>query len=349
MTLQGKNPGFKRNVYKLLDCERDCVLLHYIGDHNIGSQYPHGNSKSQNPRPFIRTCPSILQSISNIKDSPSNVYKQMVQTPTCLPSQQPVLMPRNPKQIKNIQAKQRQSVRLTHDTLYNLHEMAYDLDDFVYKIITFPDLIVICGLKAVIFEADRVISVNPPNPVLLSYDTTFKLGDFYVSPLLFKHVLFVESPVMPAAFLIHERKFQTVHEEFMNFVCVSMPSLSKVQEPVPIVTDEEAGICQAIDKCLSGVYRLQCWNHVINSIKTWLRNHGAKPVEIPIYVSHLRQLFHQETEDKYLQKLEEFCNDWSKAFLDYYMEKIHQNVSCYDIASYMSCSYIKFTTCNYDT
>ena len=63
MTLQGKNPGFKRNVYKLLDCERDCVLLHYIGDHNIGSQYPHGNSKSQNPRPFIRTCPSILQSI----------------------------------------------------------------------------------------------------------------------------------------------------------------------------------------------------------------------------------------------------------------------------------------------
>ena len=48
MTLQGKNPGFKRNVYKLLDCERDCVLLHYIGDHNIGSQYPHGNSKSQN-------------------------------------------------------------------------------------------------------------------------------------------------------------------------------------------------------------------------------------------------------------------------------------------------------------
>jgi len=45
MTPQGKNLGFKCNAYRLLDCEKGCVLLYYIGDHNIGSQYPHGNSK----------------------------------------------------------------------------------------------------------------------------------------------------------------------------------------------------------------------------------------------------------------------------------------------------------------
>ena len=48
MTPQGKNLGFKRHMYRLLDCEEDLVLLHYIGDHNIGSQHPHGNSKSNN-------------------------------------------------------------------------------------------------------------------------------------------------------------------------------------------------------------------------------------------------------------------------------------------------------------
>ena len=79
-----------------------------------------------------------------------------------------------------------------------------------------------------------------------------------------------------------------------------IPSLSKLKEPVPIVTDNEVGICQAIDKCLPGVYRLQCWNHLINSVKMWLHSHGAKPVEIPIYISHLRQLFHQETEEPLL-------------------------------------------------
>jgi len=42
---------------------------------------------------------------------------------------------------------------------------------------------------------------------LLSYDTTFQLGDFYVSVLCFRHTLFKEAPVIPAAFLVHERKF----------------------------------------------------------------------------------------------------------------------------------------------
>jgi len=114
MTPEGKNSGFKRNVYKLLGCDDGKVLLNYIGDHTIGSQYPHGNSKGKNPKPYTRTCPSILHSISTIKDSPSNVYKCMVQDPKCLPSHQPVLMPRNPKQIKNVQASQRQSTRLAN-------------------------------------------------------------------------------------------------------------------------------------------------------------------------------------------------------------------------------------------
>ena len=54
-------------------------------------------------------------------------------------------MPLNPKQIKNVQASQRQSLRLTHVALYNLHELANDLDGFFHKITTFPDLVIICG------------------------------------------------------------------------------------------------------------------------------------------------------------------------------------------------------------
>lgn len=89
----------------------------------------------------------------------------------------------------------------------------------------------------------------------------------------------------------------------MKFISASIPSLAKLKEPVPFVTDDEAGICNAIDQCLPGVYRFQCWNHLISSVKAWLRIHGATSIEIPVYVSHLHQLFHQETEDMYLQKL----------------------------------------------
>ena len=47
------------------------------------------------------------------------------------------------KQSYYLQAKDRQSVHLTHDVLYTVHELAYDLEDFVHKIITFSDLIIV--------------------------------------------------------------------------------------------------------------------------------------------------------------------------------------------------------------
>ena len=175
----------------------------------------------------------------------------MIQAPQCLPGEQPVLLPRNLKQIKNLQAKDRQSIRLSHDALYNTHELAHGLEDFVYKIITFSDLIIICGLKAVLQELDRIISAVTKRPILLSYDTTFRLGDFYVSSLLFRHVLFNQSPVIPAAFMLHERKFQSTHEEFMKIINLKLPLLSKLKKPVLIVTDDETGICTAIDRYLA--------------------------------------------------------------------------------------------------
>ena len=51
----------------------------------------------------------------------------------------------------------------------------------------------------------------------LSNDRTFQLGDFYVSALIFRHIIFRENPCMPALFLIHERKFQQHHEIFFYF------------------------------------------------------------------------------------------------------------------------------------
>ena len=75
---------------------------------------------------------------------------------------------------------------------------------FIHKIVTHPDLFVICGLHPMLKDIDRLLSIVDGQ--LLSYDTTFQLGDFYVSPLLFRNILFSKSPVIPVAFLLHERK-----------------------------------------------------------------------------------------------------------------------------------------------
>ena len=117
-------------------------------------------------------------------------------------------------------------------------------------------------------------------------------GLYNVHELSYDHGGFL----VPSFFLIHERKLQSSHEELMKIVADDVPALVKGKTKVPLVTDEELGICNSIDLHLLSVQRLQCWNHTISAAKVWLRNHNAASSEIPVYVSHLRDLFHQPSE-----------------------------------------------------
>ena len=58
----------------------------------------------------------------------------------------------------------------------------------------------LCGLQDILDTLGRIILVDSPSAQLISYDTTFQLGDFYVSPLLFRHTLFKEKNSCASAF-----------------------------------------------------------------------------------------------------------------------------------------------------
>ena len=153
--------------------------------------------------------------------------------------------------MSNCQHLRRQAFRLSHDALYNLHELSYDIPDFVHKIVTFPDLIVVCGIKRFLMECNRLLALHStlPSSQLLSYDTTFQLGDFYLSPLLFRNTLFQKSPVMPVMFAIHERKLKSTHTEMMKIVAQELPFLASnsTKKLVPLVTDDKKGFFEAIE------------------------------------------------------------------------------------------------------
>lgn len=100
-------------------------------------------------KPHIRTCPSVLRDLEFSIKSPSNVYKDKISKCDSSIEHHMVLLPRNKKQVANMQAQQCQKLRLSHDALYNMHELAFDLDGFIHKIVTFPDLIVVCGLRVI--------------------------------------------------------------------------------------------------------------------------------------------------------------------------------------------------------
>lgn len=103
----GKSSKFVRHSYTPLSEKENYVLIHYIGDHTTAVRFPHGNCKNKQQKPFVRTCPSILSTAKNTVDSPANVYKQLISKPCQSADLQPVLVPRNVKQVRNAQASQR--------------------------------------------------------------------------------------------------------------------------------------------------------------------------------------------------------------------------------------------------
>ena len=108
---------------------------------------------------------------------------------------------------------------------------------------------------------------------LLSYDTTFQLGDFYVSAILFRNVLCKKSTVMPAMFLVHERKLHSTHVQMMEVIASQLLSLVRRSSRIPMVTDDEKEFLQAVDKLLHNVEILlleSCYQcHKTMAKKTW--------------------------------------------------------------------------------
>ena len=61
--------------------------------------------------------------------------------------------------------------------------------------------------------------------IVLAYDTTFQLGDFYVSPTLFHHPYFDGSPIVSLAHIIHDRRFQISHTKVFRKLAEKVPNL----------------------------------------------------------------------------------------------------------------------------
>ena len=164
------------------------------------------------------------------------------------------------KQVKNVRSN---ILEKTHG-IYNLHELVMDMSDFIDVICMYPDVIYVYGHRSILDVLDRLLLMNSTSPQPLSYDTTFQLGDFYVSMLSFRHILFKEAePVLLACFLIHERMFQACHDQCFETCCKLIPSLHKCKKPT--VIDEEHAFVNTVKSYLPPL-QLRCWNHIMRDI-----------------------------------------------------------------------------------
>jgi len=66
-------------------------------------------------------------------------------------------------------------------------------------------------------EVNNILDVYDKK-TLFSYDTTFNIGDFYMTPLVCRHPLLKNDPPFPCAFLFHDTKTAETHECFFKYI-----------------------------------------------------------------------------------------------------------------------------------
>ena len=129
---------------------------------------------------------------------------------------------------------------------------------------------------------------------MVSYDTTFQLGNFYLSFAIYRLTIFKGEPCIPALFLLHERKFVRTHRTFFKHLKEVIPGNCRVS----IVTDRERAITTAITAEVPSLPQVFCWNHIFRDVRNWLVKCGATHREIPIITSQLQTPFCQPSQQE---------------------------------------------------
>ena len=138
-----------------------------MGDNSIAVDFAHRNVVHSNAS-YTRTCPSVMEKLKSLckSDYANIVYKNRVASLYSDPVKMQSQIIRNMKQLRNLRYQQLQQSRISKDDLFNLHEIAYDVTGYVWKIFTFPDLVCIFGLKEILDEFDKVLQLEHSSQLL---------------------------------------------------------------------------------------------------------------------------------------------------------------------------------------
>ena len=132
--------------------------------------------------------------------------------------------------------------------------------DYIHVLeLTWDNMWVVAGIPEMVADFKEVSRCSTP---VLYYDTTFCLGNFYVSALLYRNDAFDGAPVMPLLLLVHERRMTESHELLLKWL-LKLTGLSTAV----FVVDREAAITRAIGTVVPHSKVVYCWNHILGDVR----------------------------------------------------------------------------------
>jgi len=260
------------------------------------------------------TCPTSLKEdlLCNVGSFNDLVFEKMKE-----PLQ---YQPRNKGQLTYFKGLEPNAKNIGWDPLAAIHELAYQLEGYVWSITTFPNLLISFGCPRFSEEIARSCE-----DILISYDTTINLGDLYMSFVVIKADYLVEEPSIPLGFIIHDRKCETVHEEFLHQFSQRFKPRARCK--VVIVTDGDDALSNAVEKvCPASWTHVTCWIHILTDVEVWLKRVHASDAEIQRYKRNVQEVLQCYTLAELTIKEDTFRSKWSTAFVTYYDVHISKRI-----------------------
>ena len=264
---------FKRRSYELWSSQgkrgRYVMVQYEFQDkqHPICSK-PHGNAKSS--KPFARSKASVLQTIKEktVTKGPSQVYDEVFEEAGGMIHFESLGdIPKGRKQVENVKYSSRPAK--SKDQLYDLVEKSkMESTPYIRRLQMAPEPACILATEQQIKDVKRFCTSNTQTPTVFCVDTTFNIGNFYVTATTYKNLLLIDDkygghPTMLGPCMLHMQRKQ----ESFNFLASSLVSIDEeFSNVLAIGSDRDAAMKKGMKAFFPLATWLSCKKHVEDDV-----------------------------------------------------------------------------------
>ena len=268
---------------------------------------PHGNSKGD--RSFFRTATSTKKRIQQLASSstPKAVVSELTRERGEFEARGIALLPRDCRQVSYVRQKQTTN---TCDPLYSIMlecKLAQGTSSvFVQDVKAAPYPTSVSCFEWQIQDMIRFLTCNHHFSVL-TVDTTYKLGEFYVTPMTY-HQLMVEDiktkkhPVMLGPILVHQK----VDFPAFNYFASTLIGLRKeLKHVLAFGSDGDKAMVEALSHNFPFAVQLRCFLHFKKNVEQKLKELG---IPAQVVQEFLSDIFGKRTANTYKEGLVDSCS-----------------------------------------
>ena len=303
------------------------TLIQYEGMDELSTPQVHGNSKS-NTRPRTTLAPSLMRRMEATTLGPRAMAELLTREAGPRFEDQHLGTPANDGQISDLK-KNYKKRNMTVDQYEKLYMISLEYDIMRLWVQVPRLLLLLCEPEMVDYLREVLQEVkwrDCPEQVV-SYDTQFDLGNFYLSSLTIRDPRLLTSrkslPTVPAFFVIHERKLMYDHDHAFRLMVELVPELGF--EMLLATSDNE--FSALLGRHCKGSFVGKDENHMAKKIGRAMRSRKGTLEDVSFAKSEFRALIRCDTREEYDELYEERKKGWSPIFKQYWEKYIQRDIA----------------------